>query len=368
MREPGLLAAAYRRWQGEPLGLATVVRTRGSAYRRPGARMLIRSAEERAGAISGGCLEQDVCARALSGERLPALVEYNTADEADLLFGTSLGCEGVIEVLIERLEPGAASAAELFGFFEAQASSRKCASLATVFEVSGTSAARPGDRLWLGSGGEVGGPLAPGPARETLAAALAAAGGTRVASIELEGGRFSALVERLEPPLRLLVFGAGADAPPLVRLGRELGWSVVVADRRPAQARAERFPEAEEVLAAPVAELAALAAPDARSAAVLMTHNYLDDRELLLALLASEAPYLALLGPKKRSERLLAELAADGFPLTEADRARLHAPAGLDLGAETPEQVALAIVAEIQACFAGRSGGSLRSRAGSIHS
>ncbi|MCK7500214.1 MAG: XdhC family protein [Comamonadaceae bacterium] len=169
-------------------------------------------------------------------------------------------------------------------------------------------------------------------------------------------GSIEVFVEYLPPPLRLVVFGAGPDALPLVRQAKALGWHVSVVDGRPHHARAERFPLADAVLVAPPREAPAAAGVSERSAVVVMTHSYEQDKSLLRELLRSPPDYIGQLGPRSRTERMLAELAAEGaVPL---EPAALHYPIGLDIGGETPEEIALAIVAQIKAVLAGRPGGT----------
>jgi xanthine/CO dehydrogenase XdhC/CoxF family maturation factor len=174
------------------------------------------------------------------------------------------------------------------------------------------------------------------------------------------------VIEVARSPLRLALFGAGPDALPLARIARELGWDVAVMDHRAAYALAERFPGA-EVRHAEVSRAVERAEVDARTHAVVMTHNYLHDRAILGALLATPAAYIAVLGPKQRTQDLLAEIAKEGAGVSDEDRARVFGPAGLDLGADAPEEIALAICAEVQAFASGRSGGWLRERKGPIH-
>jgi xanthine/CO dehydrogenase XdhC/CoxF family maturation factor len=184
-----------------------------------------------------------------------------------------------------------------------------------------------------------------------------------VAELELSRGRYEAFFERLSPPVKLMVYGAGADAVPLARIGHELGWQVTVTDHRPAYLTAERFPEAKE-LKLEERVLAVDVAADHRTAIVIMTHNFDRDRLILPAALASPAFYIGVLGPKSRSQQLLSETFNDpGIPLP----ARLYAPIGLDIGGQTPEGIALAIVAEIQSVLRSRNGGHLREREGSIY-
>jgi xanthine/CO dehydrogenase XdhC/CoxF family maturation factor len=176
------------------------------------------------------------------------------------------------------------------------------------------------------------------------------------------------LVETLVPRWPLVIFGAGPDARPLVRGARRLGARVTVLDHREAHADAERLPEADATVVAPLEELAAAAPLDARTSCVLMTHNYHHDRALLRPLLESPARYVGLIGPRSRTEQLLEELRdQEGFVPDDAQRARLHAPVGLDIGADDPEAIALSILAEVVAERAGREGGFLRRRQAPLH-
>jgi xanthine dehydrogenase accessory factor len=173
--------------------------------------------------------------------------------------------------------------------------------------------------------------------------------------------------EIVEPPPRLAIFGGGYDAVPVVALARAVGARVVVVDARPGYATRTRFPAADRLMVAqPQAAVGALGL-DASSLAVVMNHHYRQDLAALQALLPTPIPYLGVLGPKHRTERLLADLAAKGVTASTAQLARLYSPVGLDLGAETPEEVALAIVAEMKAVLAGRRGGPARERSGSLH-
>jgi xanthine dehydrogenase accessory factor len=181
-------------------------------------------------------------------------------------------------------------------------------------------------------------------------------------------GEVRAFVEVLEPPLRLVICGAGHDAVPLVRAVAGLGWSAIVVDDRPAFLTRERFPDAAGFVPVQRPDETAVEAPlDPRTYAIVMTHNFLRDKDYLRALLGSPARFIAMLGPAARTQRILLDLREEGLELSEDDLARIHAPAGLDLGSEGPEEIAAAIVAEIVAVKRGREGGFLRDRSGPIH-
>ena len=168
--------------------------------------------------------------------------------------------------------------------------------------------------------------------------------------------------------MRLLVCGAGHDAIPLVRAARGIGWKPIVVDDRPGFLNSERFPDATGFVHVEAPEhVAKTATIDPRTHVVVMTHNFLRDKEYLRSLLDSSAGYIGMLGPWARTHRLLTELAEEGVEITDADRERIHGPAGLDLGAEGPEEIAQAIVAEIVAAKHGRPGGFLKERPGPIH-
>ncbi len=343
--------------------LATVVETSGSTYRRPGARMLVLDDGTTAGSISGGCLEADVIERGRglsSGECLA--VTYDTRSDADLVWGLGLGCNGVVTVLIERVGAGS-----LDWLAEAFALGKRIA-CARVLRVNGDLPGMLGSTFVVTSAdagdesvaGEWDTELLDRVRHETRR--VFANGVSTTSLIELSSGSATVFIESIQPPMRLVVFGAGQDAVPLVRQAALLGWDVTVADPRPAHATATRFPEAETVLCVRPEHASESIDVDERTAVVVMTHNYAHDLELLRWLVESPAFYIGALGPRVRTERLISEVQA-----REEMLARLHAPVGLDIGADSPEQIALAIAAEIQAVRAGHPAGFLRDRAGSIH-
>jgi xanthine dehydrogenase accessory factor len=322
--------------RNEAMVLATVVRVEGSAYRHPGARLLLGAEGPRLGCVSGGCLEGDVQERAAEvlATGLPLLLRYDLTGDLDLIWGTGSGCEGVAEVLLEPLLPGPG-----LGWLDAAEEtlrSRRTLRLGTVFEAVEGSACRVGEHRILEEG-------------ESLPAGC------------------SGLVERLQPPLALWILGAGEDARPLIDLARILGWKVGIADHRPAFARADRFREADTVLTGRPEDTIPLMHLDARSAVVLLSHSWDRDKEALRLLLPSPAAYLGLLGHRKRGAKLLEALAVEGFTPNPAKLDRLYSPVGLDLGGQEPGEIALAIVAEIEAVLSGRKGGHLKDRKAAVH-
>jgi xanthine/CO dehydrogenase XdhC/CoxF family maturation factor len=329
MTEIARILAALAAAPGQAAALSTLVQVEGSSYRRPGARLLLCADGTRLGSISGGCLEDDIVLRAqrvLESGR-PELATYDTTAENDLVWGVGLGCQGVVLVFIERLP---SIRPRWVGVLAENLRARRTTRLAVVH------------------GGE-------NPPGTGLAGDSAAAPGAAV------------FRETISAPPAVLILGAGDDAQPLVRMAKETGWHVTVADSRAVYATAARFPGADAVISAPATGIVRLAAPDERTSVVVMTHRYADDLELLRTLLVRPLAYVGLLGPRQRTDRLLAQLQAEGVVADDETLARLHAPVGLDLGGITPETVALSILAELQACRAGRIPVHLRDRRAPIH-
>jgi xanthine dehydrogenase accessory factor len=351
--------------KGERMALATIVAVRGSTYRRPGARLLVPEEGSPVGNISGGCLEGDVAdmARVVMDEGRARLAGWDLTADDDAVWGLGLGCNGAIEVFIEPAE----RAAEVAGALRAALEEEQPISVVTVVE-SARAGVEPGARLVVRPGGTSDGSL--GDPRVDATAEEAATALLREERSEVralaEGVR--AFVEVLDPPLRLVVCGAGHDAIPLVRAASVLGWNVTIVDDRPGFLTSARFPEATGFVVVDEPEEAAKAAGvDERTFSVVMTHNFLKDKEYIRSLIGSPVAYIGMLGPGARTERLLMELRDEGVEIDEADRERIHAPAGLDLGGEGPEEIAQAIVAEIVAVKRHRAGGFLRDRPGPIH-
>jgi len=301
------------------------VHIQGSAYRRPGARLLVEADGTSRGGVSGGCLEEDV--RLVAREALrtgrPSLRHYDTGTDDTKVWGLGLGCNGSVDVFVQPV----ASVAEREPWLRVRERLR-------------------GDR----------------PFELNLVTAGPRAG---TAWITGEGGREapedgSVFVESFAPPPRLLVCGAGDDALPLAAAATTVGWRVIVADHRPAYLTAERFPAARgRFLVRPDDDLGDLAlGPD--TYAVVMTHSFRHDREWTRRLLQTDVPYVGLLGPRARADTILAETGA-------AHRERVYGPVGLDLGADGPEQVALCIVAELMAVWSGRDARHLRAREVAVH-
>ena len=353
-----ILDAADRLFtHGEEAVLASVVRVEGSVYRRPGAKLLITAGGETFGSVSGGCLESDLVRKAWwRTEDGPALVVYDSTADEETAWHFGLGCNGIVHVLLERIardRPGP------LAFVRQCLRNNEAGVIATAIRADVATGVVPAERLMLDDHGRLASDLADDLVAVILPDAKACLDEdrSRTTVYQLAGGEVEVSLEIVRPPIRLVVFGGGFDVPPVVNAAAALGWSTSVVSRR--QIGSCR---PEQVLAASPAAACERLRPDARTAAVIMNHNYSRDREALAAMLDSEAGYIGVLGPRARTERMLAEI--DRFT---DDLSRIHAPTGLDIGAENPEEIAAAILAEVVAVFAGRRGGSLRDRPGPIH-
>jgi xanthine dehydrogenase accessory factor len=335
--------------QDSPLVLATVVGTVGSTYRKSGAQMLIAADGSSAGLLSGGCLESDLAerARAVLASGQATVVEYDTRSSDDLIWGLGLGCEGAMRILLLRLDAG--NDYQPFAYTQRCRDEQRAGCYAVVCDSQNP--AFPLGRIgWCGSQQPLPAPIAAILETELL---VVAGGGTRGASVHTaEAAAF--LIAPVEIATRLLVLGAGPDVAPIVEFGARLGWHITVLDHRPAYAVARRFPQAHRVTLNPAAELTAAIDPTRFDAAIVMSHHLVSDLAYLRQLAETRLRYIGLLGPAPRRARLLADLGASSQLL----EGRLYGPAGLDIGATTPESIALAIVSQIQAVLAGRSGGS----------
>ncbi|MEO6739811.1 MAG: XdhC family protein [Chthoniobacteraceae bacterium] len=356
--------------------LATVVYVKGSAYRRPGARMLVTSDDRSAGMISGGCLEDDVREHArkaiASGE--PRIVTYDSTAPEDIVFGLGLGCNGVVKVLIEPVGAAAPdSECDPLTFLAVCHDRRQSGRMATVFSSeNGPASARVAARLIRWPDGHITANFDDASLRAQLLRTMDDTTGRRAAIRQIPcagGGRFGALFETIAPPTPLLIFGAGDDAMPLAQLAKQIGWHVTVMDARPAYAKPERFPSADAVLCVQPDAIAQhlQIALTPQAVAMVMTHSFNRDKELLHTLVPRKLRYTGVLGPRIRTQRLLDELAAEGTTFTSEMIERLHGPAGLDIAAETPEEIAISIVAEMRAVLGRRNGAPLADRVGSIH-
>lgn len=369
MKEIAEILKAFDRFSdGEEAVLATVVDLKGSGYRLPGARMLVRSNGDAFGTVSGGCLEADLLERAkrvLASGNAEVFTYDTTADE-NSVFSLNMGCRGILRILLEAVGRDSEVVSALRGVW----STRRTVVSAAVIGVDGGVKYPIGSRVFLDEGGEVSDVQnlfgsVPG-LRDDLLTFRGSRSSYETIGYETEGGTAEFVFESLRPPVRMLIFGAGADAVPLADSAWNLGWQVACFDHRPAFLNKERFGNANDLVM-----LERDAQPefktDELTAIVLMNHNYDRDKKMLPSALRSKAFYVGALGPKKRTGQILDELAATGVKFDSAEMARLRSPAGLDIGADTPEAIAISIIAEIQSVLKHRAGGPLRDRNAPIY-
>jgi xanthine/CO dehydrogenase XdhC/CoxF family maturation factor len=356
-RETERLLEAIRlaRLAGEPAALATVVRIKGSAYRREGTRMFVRQDRSFECALSGGCLEPDVAEAAsrviATGE--PITMSYDLAD--DSVWGLGIGCSGAVDIRIERIEDDEITR-EWLGILE------RGETAVLVMPLAGA-----GGRMIVHDSGDYTGRLTDAAveqeaverARARLDAPYPASAPELIRDAEL-------FFEIATPPPELVMFGAGHDAPPVAQLAWSVGFSVTIVDPREAFLTRDRFGDA-VLVAAHAIQFRERVTLRLDSFVLIMNHHVERDRESLRFSLESDASYIGVLGPRSRYEKLLAGLADAGYVPPASRLAVVRSPVGLALGAETPHEVAIAIVSEILATRRGFEGGFLSGSVASLH-
>lgn len=367
--------------ENRPAATAVITDVAGSAYRRPGARLVVTE-ESAIGAITAGCLEGPVAevARTAIAEGVPVTQTYDLTDDDEDVWGMGLGCNGVIDVLMDpvdaSLQPALAAMAR-----------KERAVVATVLSAdegtarSGQLGISPGDRSTVFHDGSTAGEshLA-GTGRNSLPSdlieavskalpedSLAALSSSTTVSVSFEETEIAVFCDVYEPIPTVLVFGSRGDVRPVARLARETGFRIAVVTGRGTKAEQDRFPAADSVRSVRAPDLGdAVEAPE-HTYAVLMSHNFLDDRLALDSLLETAVPYIGLMGPQKRFAEMRETFAEEDRPLSTAERERIATPVGLDLGGDEPTQIALSVVGEVLAEVKDRSGGRLSEREGHVH-
>lgn len=366
MKEQKNIVKAYQEMdKARQAALATVVRVHGSSYRSPGARMLITDDGKWVGSISGGCLEGDALrkARKVMQDKTPMTVTYDTREESNQNLGIGLGCNGVIDVLIEPLSTQSANPISLF---EKIIERNQPVALATQFAGEGT-----GCKLILYANGEFENHNLNQSLSETIKSDLQyvfETGKSEAKKYKTSNKEVEVFIELIQPSVSVIIFGGGFDARPVSALAKSLGWEVNVTDECVAHIAPVFFPDADKLSLCQREFIDRDFAITPYTACVLMSHNYEYDRDVLKKLLKSPTPYIGILGPRKRFDKMQNEFALAGIELTQHDFNKIHSPIGLDIGAETPDEIAVSIIAEIQSKFANRSGGFLKYNNGPIHS
>jgi xanthine/CO dehydrogenase XdhC/CoxF family maturation factor len=349
--------------------LATVVRVRGSSYRSPGARMLITDDGRWVGSISGGCLEGDALrkARQVMTSKKPLTVTYDTSEESNQNLGIGLGCNGIIDVLIEPADLQEEN--NPITLFQSITTSQVPLALATVFESSVEEAV--GKKILIDQSEKT---LFSSLSNQELVSQIKpdlekifVSRRSQTKLYHSKNEKWEIFIEMIQPVVSLIIFGGGFDARPVSQLAKSLGWNVSVTDECVSHIAPVFFPSADKLLLCKREFIDRDFNITPYTACVLMSHNYDYDRDVLKKLIDSSTPYIGILGPRKRFDKMREEFLSQGIILTEKDLHRIHSPIGLDIGAEAPDEIAVSIIAEIQSKFSDRSGGFLKYNAGPIH-
>jgi xanthine/CO dehydrogenase XdhC/CoxF family maturation factor len=368
MKEIKLITEAYQKidFTKTRVAMATVVRVVGSSYRRTGARMLVMESGEWIGGISGGCLEGDALkkARLAMTQYKARLVTYDTTDDDPYQIGVSLGCNGIIDVLITPLDPENPNNAVL----QVQSCLNQRVSNLIV-TVTGLSQDHPNISLGQVFRFDNSAHFAsifnmPEIYEDVLAEIYVAL--KNVTSVAKEyrladGTKLNLFLEVIPPVIQLYVFGSSYDVYPIVKVAKELGWRVVCVTN-PIKMHVSLTEMADEVV--PKDHIPKI---DAFTAAISMWHDFENDYQNLLHLLKTDIPYIGLLGPKKRTIKMYDRMTEEGISWSKTDENRIQSPVGLDIGAASPEEISLSICAEILAVFTKRDGSKLKLRDRAIH-
>ncbi len=368
MKEQKSIVEAYKKTDltKRKVALATVVKVRGSSYRSPGARMLITDEGTWVGSISGGCLEGDALrkARQVMNDGKAITVTYDTREESNQNLGIGLGCNGVIDVLLEPISTE--SSGNVISIFEQLIAIKEPVAMATVFSSTSLNA----EKVLIDSHGQsmihAANSKLPGLVSGDLRT-LFDHHKSFTREYDFDAERIEVFLELIQPAVSLIIFGGGFDARPVSQLAKSLGWNVSVTDECVAHIAPVFFPTADKLSLCQRDYVDRDFEITPYTACVLMSHNYDYDRDVLKKLLTTNTPYIGILGPRKRFDKMLAEFSEKGIEVSNSDLHRIHSPIGLDIGAETPDEIAISIISEIQSKFSNRSGGFLKYRNAPIH-
>ncbi len=373
MREVDAIIKAYEHAteKGLKTVLATVVHVEGSSYRRPSARMLVDEHGMITGAISGGCLEGDALRKALYAlvQNKNTLVTYDTNDEDDAIVGAQLGCNGVIQVLFEPINPE--NSKNPIQLIKEAVSTKKPCVLIVLFNLAQKNDSHLGTSLLIHEEQQLNGSLDDAALADSIQkdaqVVLKRKSSLFRAYIHAEK-QTNVFIEYFAPPVTIVVVGAGNDTQVLTKMADLLGWMVYVVDGRQELATHDRFVSSCQVIVSKPEAVLENITIDERTVFVLMTHNYHYDISVLKTLIPLiQIPYIGILGPKKKFDRMLDDLKQERIEVSKERLNDIYAPIGLEIGAETPEEIALSVLAEIKAVLEDVKGGLLRDKEGPIH-
>ena len=370
MKEIKAIISAYDKIDKANIGaaLATVVRVEGSSYRRTGARMLVTDDGVWVGGISGGCLEGDALKRArlAIAKSESSLITYDTTEDDAYQIGVGLGCNGIIDVLFTPLQfDNKNNPVEILKI--CVAANRQTNALVTITGLEGDWAnVKTGDMIqYKGAKSLVvfGDDAIEKQLQEHITAQMESGKSMAVQLACAGGKKLAVFIEILLPEIRLVLMGHQYDIYPLARLTKEVGWQVTMVSN-PLKINAKLSDTVDAIFSYEQLNDIQI---DQYTAIVLMSHDYKTDKANLPKVLKTKAFYIGMLGPRVRSEKIFNELGKEGKPLSDENMERIYAPAGLDIGALSPEEIALSIIAEIKTVFSKRGGAFLKFRHSPIH-
>jgi xanthine/CO dehydrogenase XdhC/CoxF family maturation factor len=357
---------------GKKTILATVVHVDGSSYRRPSARMLVDENGITTGAISGGCLEGDALRKALYAlhQGKNTLVTYDTSDEEDAIVGAQLGCNGIIQVLFEPVDVNDES--NPIRLLSKAVESRRDCVMVSFFDLNNKQGTQKGTILLIENDQLVTGTIDNEQLQKKVfedANTVLKDKTSLFRAYVAEDFYQNVFIEYFTPPVTLVIVGAGNDTQGLAQMAETLGWKIFVVDGRPTHAKNDRFVSSCQVIVSKPENVLENVSVDDHTVFVLLTHNYQYDLAVLQVLLGyNEIPYIGILGPKKKFNRMLNDLKEKGIEVSDDQLKRIYAPVGLEIGAETPEEISISILSEIKSVLSNVRGGSLRDKNQPIHS
>jgi xanthine dehydrogenase accessory factor len=364
MKELNDIVHAYDKavLQNKKTALATVVKVDGSSYRRPGARMLVTEDGEITGAISGGCLEGDALRKAQFAifQQQNKLEIYDTTDDEDNNLAVQLGCNGIVYILFEPIDNDDAN--NQINLLKKTAQQRQDAVLVTVFNPD-KNAIQKGTCCFINDEES----FFLHDDMKGLQTEYRNVLQQKKSFVKNYEGNCTVLLQFVPPAIQLIIVGAGNDAQPLVGMTSLLGWNIIVVDGRPTYATQQRFPKANKISITKPSEILSAINIDEQTAVVLMTHNYSYDLAALQQLINTNCHYIGALGPKKKLHKMIDELRRKEIVVNDNVMQNIYAPVGLDIGAETSEEIALSVIAEIKAVFSKKTGNSLKEKTTEIH-
>lgn len=349
--------------QGENTFLATIVNSFGSTYRQKGAKMLITETGEIVGTLSGGCVENDIFQYTKQISDEPLLISYDATSEEDLIWGFGLGCNGAVQILLEKLDYSWKLSP--LNLINECLTNKKHGAIATIFEIEGEIDVKLGSRFFVYPDNTTHTDIQEQNLKKAITDDTISAKNTRQSTVnkyQLSLGSVDVFIEVITPPLSLIIFGAGRDVLPVAKLAKAIGWQVTVVDCRAQEKTYQRFAFADKIILTRRDIISQQISVEENDVAVVMTHNYFDDYNIIKFLLPTKISYLGVMGSKNRIAKIIEDLNP-----TKTQLEKLYSPIGLDIGADTPAEIANSIISEIQAVSSKRNASFLKYRSQPLH-